>query len=122
MDILDFLDIKSIFDKVKKNHLEQFPTAQDYMTHLSYDDENFNEIEEMYRALNYPLDSYKIANSENYCDNEMIDLIERKMDIEFLYSGGHAHEGGDDYWCYGFMFKIDLDDELFIGFSEENYS
>lgn len=122
MQIIDYLDFKSIFEKVKNNHLEEFPTAKDYIKFLKSSDEPYHYVEEMYKSFdNLPKD-YDFISSENAFDNEVINLEKNLLHIELLIGGNNATENGDDFWGYGWNYTVDLDSELFVSYYFENYS
>lgn len=123
MQLIDYIDFHSIFERVKKNQLEMYPTAQDYIKELEYYEENFDYVEEMYKALTADLipGDAEANNSQTSCDGDTIWLLENRLELVWTIGGNNATENGDDYWGYGWRFTIDLDNELFVGYSEENY-
>lgn len=36
--------------------------------------------------------------------------------------GNGATENGNNYWGYSWLFKVSLEDEIFVEYWEENYS
>ena len=122
MQIIDYVDFKSIFEKVKNNQLEEFPTAKDYINFLKSINESYHYVEEMYKSFNNLPKDYDFTNSENAFDNEVIDLGKNILHIELFIGGNNATENGDDFWGYGWNYTVDLDTELFVSYSFENYS
>jgi len=123
MQIIDYIDWREIYNKVKKNHLKEFPTAESYIKELIGLDEPYEYVEEMYRLLGEDLGNMDVYNSDNYDDGSFQDIFKQgKIHVEFSDGGNNATENGDDYWGYGLCFTIDLDEEIFVGYSYENYS
>jgi len=123
MQVIDYIDWREIYNKVKNNHLEQYPTAQDYIEELKSCDEPYDYVEEMYRVFQENLGDMDVFSSDNYDDYSFRDmLMTGKIHVEFSEGGNNATENGDDYWGYGLIFTVDLDQELFVGYSYENYS
>ena len=122
MQIIDYIDFKSIFEKVKKNQLEEYPTAKDYIDFLEEVGEPSHYVEEMYKSFDNLPDDYDFTNSENAFDVEVIDLKNELLHIELSIGGNNSTENGDDYWGYGWNYTVHLDYELFVSYSFENYS
>ena len=122
MQIIDFIDFKSIFEKVKKNQLKHHPTAEDYIKFLKACGEPYHYVEEMYKSFDNLPDDYDFTSSENAFDVEVIDLENELLHIELSIGGNNATENGDDFWGYGWNYTINLEDELFVAYSFENYS
>jgi len=124
MQLIDYIDYWEIFKKVKKNQLEQFPTAKSYIKELKYFDEPFDYVEEMYAFLlaDYTND-FEMITSDSHDDSILSSVLdENKLLIELSEGGNNATENGDDYWGYGLRFIVDMENELFVGYSYENYS
>ena len=124
MQVIDYIDYWEIFKSVKNNQLENFPTAEDYIEELKSWDEPYEYVEEMYSFLlsNYTND-FEMITSASYDDSILSSVLhENKLFIELSEGGNNATENGDDYWGYGLQFVVDLESELFVGYSYENYS
>lgn len=121
MKLIEYLDIESIFKHVKFNQLECFPTAQDYISELESMNEPTHYVEEMYRYLLNPTEGAEIDVSDP-SDLDLIKLENNQFVLEWSIGGNESNEGGDNYWGYGWVFTINLEDELFVDFSFENYS
>ncbi len=123
MQLVDYIDYRSIFEKVKINHLKEFPTKESYIEYLKENDENFSFVQEMYTALEYDLSKLDTDSSDTIDDLTLSNwLSDDFIWVEFSEGGNDSNEGGNNYWGYGFQFKIDLDQELFTDYSYENYS
>jgi len=122
MQIIDFIDFKSIFEKVKNNQLKEYPTAKDYIKFLKAVEEPYHYVEEMYKSFDNLPDDYDFTNSDTAFDVEVIDLENELLHIKLSIGGNNATENGDDFWAYGWNYTVNLDDELFAGYSFENYS
>jgi len=122
MQLVDFIDYREIFNKVKLNHLKEFPTQESYEEYLKENDEEYNFAKELYTALNYDFKELQTDTSDTIDDLTLSNwLSEGHLWVEFSESGNNANENGDNHWGYGFQFKIDLEEELFIDYSYENY-
>ena len=122
MEIIDYIDFNSIFEKVKNRQLEEYPTAKDYIDFLKDIDEPYNYVEEMYESFNNLPEDYDFTNSESNDDSEVIDLENKLLHIELTIGGNDATEGGDNFWGYGWKYSINLEDDLFVDYRFENYS
>jgi hypothetical protein len=122
MQIIDYIDFKSIFEKIKKKQLEEYPTAKDYIDFLEEVGEPSHYVEEMYESFYNLPNNYDFTNSDNAFDVEVIDLENELLHIELSIGGNNATENGNDYWGYGWNYTVNLDDELFVSYSFENYS
>lgn len=123
MEVVNYIDWRGIYETVKKNQLKYYPTAESYIEDLRDNNEPFEYVEEMYRLLKEDFSQMDVFNSENYDDDSFIDIMKkRQIFVEFSEGGNNATENGDNYWGYGFCFKIDLDEDFFIGYHYENYS
>jgi len=123
MEIIDYLDFDSIYKKVKSNHLANFPTPESYIKYLEGLEEDFSYVNEMYDWINNPAEDTELPTSENKFDNEVIFLDKGLLCVEFTIGGNDANESTNhNEWGYGWEFVIDLEEEIFIGFTENNYS
>lgn len=124
MQLIDYIDYWEIYNKIKKNQLEQYPTAKDYIEELKGLEEPYDYVEEMYNALTSGLSGdFEMLSSDNYDDYSLIaTLKEGQLLIELSEGGNNTTENGDDFWGYGLQFVVDLEYELFVGYSYENYS
>jgi hypothetical protein len=122
MQIINYIDFKSIFEDIKKNQLEEFSTAKDYIKFLKRIEEPYHYVEEMYKSFNNLPEDYEFTNSNSAFDVEVIDLEKRLLHIELSIGGNDANENGDNFWGYGWQYTINLEDELFVDYSFENYS
>jgi len=122
MKIIDFIDFYALYKKVKENQLEQYPTAKDYIDELESCDELFDYVEEMYKYFSHPPEDADLSNTDEWSDEDVIKLDKNQILLEWSIGGNNATENGDDFWGYGWIFTVDLENELFIGYSEENYS
>lgn len=122
MQIIDYIDFGSIFKKIKNQQLKEHPTDKDYINFLKTCGEPFHYVEEMYKSFDNLPEDYDFTNSDNAFDNEVIDLDKNLLHIELSVGGNNATENGDDFWGYGWNYTIDLEEELFVGYSFENYS
>lgn len=122
MQIIDYIDFKSIFEEIKEIQLEEYPTPEDYIEYLKTIEEPYHYVEEMYKSFENLPDECEFTNSKNAFDVEVIDLKNNLLHIELSIGGNNATENGNDYWGYGWNYTINLDDELFVGYSFENYS
>jgi len=118
MKILDYINFEEIFKKVKENHLEQYPTAKSFQEDF-YGSSDW--ADGMYNFLNNKPEDANIDMHE-WEDMWAINVSSDTLKIELTVGGNNATENGDDYWGYGWIFTIDLENELFVGFEEENYS
>lgn len=120
MKLIDFIDFVEIYKQIKNNHLENYPSAKDYIEELKSFAEPYDYVEEMYNFFeNFPEDA---QISDEFSDCDCIDIENKTLTFEWFVGGNNATESGDDYWGYGWTFTVDLDTELFIGFSYDNYS
>jgi hypothetical protein len=123
MQIIDYVDFWKIFEKIKKNHLEAYPTKEDYMDELKDLGEPFDYVEELYSFLNERDMSGFKCDSSDTSDDSVLNIVDGKITIEFSISGNDANESTNyNEWGYGYLFTIDLENELFVGFTTENYS
>lgn len=125
MNILDYIDYREIYNKVKKNQLEEYPTANDYIEQLESCDEPYEYVEEMYRAFELDFNEYDTPTSDEMDDSIIISYLNKsQFFIEFSIGGNDANESTNyNYWGYGHQFIVDLEDDgLFVGYSLENYS
>ena len=81
MQIIDFIDFKSIFEKVKNNQLKEYPTAKDYIKFLKAVEEPYHYVEEMYKSFDNLPDDYDFTNSDTAFDEEVIDLENELLHI-----------------------------------------
>ena len=122
MQLVDFIDYREIFERVKKNHLKEFPTKESYDEYLKDNDEKNNFVKELYTALTYDFKYLDTDSSETIDDLTLSNwLAEGHLWLEFSEGGNNSNENGDNHWGYGFQFKIDLEEEIFIDYSYENY-
>ena len=122
MQIIDYIDFKTIFEEIKKNQLEEYPKAGDYIKYLKDNEEPFHYVEEMYKSFEHKIENPDYPCSDNSLDIEIIDLKNNLLHIELFVGGNNATENGDNFWGYGFNYTVDLETELFIGYHFENYS
>lgn len=122
MKIIEFIDFYEIYQKVKESQLSSYPTAEDYIKELKIFNEPFDYVEEMYKYLLHPPEDADLGNTSEYIDEDMIDFGNNRLCLEWTVGGNNATENGDDFLGYGFIFTVDLENELFVGYSEENYS
>lgn len=124
MQVIDYIDYWEIYKKIKKNQLEQYPTAQEYIEELKGLDEPYDYVQEMYQfLLSEHTNDFEMLSSDNYYDSDLIETLkDDRLLIELSEGGNNATENGDDYWGYGLQFTVDLEYELFVGYSYENYS
>lgn len=122
MDLIDYIDFGSIYKEVKKNQLKNYPTAQDYIKELKSYDEPYDYVEEMYMIFNYTFEDADLPNSTMGCFEEYYNRRKDFLNIEWSVGGNNATENGDDYWGCGWVFTVDLENELFVGYRYENYS
>jgi len=123
MQVIDYIDWREMYNDIKKKHLEQYPTAKEYIEEVKTWDEPYDYIEEMYRMFEEDFSEMDVFSSDNYDDYSFQDILkEGKIHVEFSEGGNNATENGDDYWGYGLCFTINLDEELFVGYNYENYS
>jgi hypothetical protein len=122
MQIINYIDFELIFKEVKKNQLEEYPTAKDYIKFLKRIEEPYHYVEEMYKSFNNLPEDYEFTNSDNAFDVEVIDLENNLLHLELSIGGNDANENGDDFWGYGWQYTIDLEEELFVSYFFENYS
>lgn len=122
MKITNFIDWKSIYEEVKEKHLKEYPKATDYIKDRKYFEEPLDYVKEMYRVLKQDFSELEVNNSDDYDDDYLASLLKDGLvEIEFSEHGNNATENGDDYWGFGFIFTIDLENELFVGYRYENY-
>lgn len=122
MQVVDFIDFRAIFEKVKLNQLKEFPTKESYQEFLSDNDEDFSFVEELYNALAHDFKDLDTDSSDSIDDVSLATwLADGFLWLEFSEGGNNATEAGDNYWGWGFQFKVDLDSELFTGYLSENY-
>lgn len=124
MQLIDYIDYWEIYKKVKKNQLEQYPTAKDYIKELKEWDEPFEYVKEMYEfLLSEYTNDFEMINSDSYDDSILSSVLDdNKLFIELSEGGNNATENGNDYWGYGLQFTVDMENELFVGYKYENYS
>ncbi|MES2864106.1 MAG: hypothetical protein V4666_08310 [Bacteroidota bacterium] len=122
MDLINYLDFSGIYEAVKKNQLKQYPTAEEYISDLKSQGEPFDYVAEMYKRFDNIPDDAEVPNSETGSFLDYVNIEEEIMSVEWSIGGNNATENGDDYWGYGWVFEINLDYELFVGYREENYS
>lgn len=122
MELIDYIDFAELFSKAKKKHLESYPTAEEYIKELKSCGEPYDYVSEMYRMFDNIPDEAESPNSSMGCTDDYLDLGKNLIDLEWSIGGNNATENGDDYWGYGWIFTINLEEELFVGYKEENYS
>ena len=123
MQLVDYIDYRSIFEKVKTNHLKEFPTKESYIEYLKQEEEDYSFVNELYFALGLDFSEFDTDSSDTIDDLSLSNwLSENYIWLEFSQGGNDSNEGGDNYWGYGYQFKICLDQDIFIDFSYENYS
>jgi hypothetical protein len=122
MKIIEFIDFCALYKKVKESQLEQFPTADDYIEELKSCDLPFDYVEGMYHYFTHPPEDAELSSTDEWGDADALKLDEGHVLLEWTIGGNNATENGDDFWGYGWIFTIDLETELFIGYTEENYS
>lgn len=123
MQIIDYIDFLAIFNKVKENHLRLYPTQEDYIKELKELDQPFDYVGGLYFFLKYSNASEMDCNNSDNSDDSILKIVDGKITIEFSEGGNDANESTNhNEWGYGYFFTIDLENELFVGFSTENYS
>lgn len=122
MQIIDYIDFKIIFEKIKENQLEKYPKAEDYINFLKGNNEPFYYVEEMYKSFGIKIESPDYPCTDNSFDIEVIDLKNNLLHIELSVGGNNATENGYDFWGYGWNYTVDLENELFVSYVFENYS
>lgn len=126
MQLIDYLDFGSIFEKVKKNHLEQYPTKESYINENEGIIEDLSFVNDLYIDL---LSSNEVPyfgerefpSSNSHFDNDLIDLEKNTLIIELSVGGNNATENGDDYWGVSWVFEVDLEEEIFINYYTESF-
>lgn len=125
MELIDYIDYREIFEIVKKNHLKEYPTVEEYIENMEgvYHVEDKN-AREMYEAFKIDFSEYSPPSStDGFDDSVILDYLKKdRLFLEFSIGGNDSNESGDNYWGYGHQFTISLDDELFIDYNFENYS
>lgn len=121
MKIIEYIDFDSIYQDVKKNQLDSYPTAKDYIEELKSFEEPYDYVEEMYKYLLNPPEDADLTNTQEYSDEDCIKLEKNQINFEWSIGGNNATENGDNFWGYGWTFTVDLENELFVGFDFENY-
>jgi len=122
MQLVDFIDYRTIFERAKINHLKEFPTKESYEEYLKENEENFSFVKELYTALTYDFKDLDTDSSETSDDLNLSNwLSEGMLWVEFSEGGNNANESGDNHRGYGFQFKINLEEEIFVDYSYENY-
>ena len=109
--MLIFIDINS-----------QLNLQMNYINFLKSIEEPYNYVEEMYKSFNNIPKDCDFTNSENAFDVEVIDLEKNILHVGLSIGGNNATENGDDFWGYEWNYTVDLDTELFVSYSFENYS
>jgi len=122
MDLINYIDFSGIYEAIKKEHLKYYPTAEDYIEYLKSNEEPFDYVLEMYARFDNIPDEAEVPNSDMGCFLDYVDIGKDTVVVEWSIGGNNATENGDDYWGYGWRFTINLEYELFVGYSEENYS
>lgn len=123
MQIIDYIDFHSIFKKVKENHLSLYPTEESYIEELQDNDESFEYVHDLYLFLKLRDVTDKKCNNSDNSDDSILNIVDNKITIEFSIGGNGANESTNhNEWGYGYLFTIDLENELFVGYSFENYS
>lgn len=120
MRLIEHLDFAGIFEKVKENHLKEYETPEDYINIVMWDEKETNWVFNMYNFLNNFPDA-SIWMSE-YELEDIYNSTENTLDIEWCVGGNDSNESGNNYWGYGWIFTVNLEDEVFTGFRQENYS
>lgn len=124
MKIIDYVDFRGMFKKVKDNQLKYFPTKESYIEELKSINEDYAFVDKLYLMLEREdLDDMDFPNSDSQDDTLLRAYIDDNLlDIELTIGGNNSNENRDNYWGYGFVFTVNLEDELFVNYWEENYS
>lgn len=122
MKLLDYIDFRTIFETVKKNQLSLFPTAEDYIEYLDGFDEDYSFVRPLYNRLNQDLSHCSFPSSEEWELEDVLEFFKGDLIIELSHGGNDSNENGDNFWGYGYQFVIDMEEELFNNYTEENYS
>jgi hypothetical protein len=122
MELINYIDFASIYQRAKKNQLKEYPTAEDYISELKSLFEPYDYVHEMYKMFNELPKDAEVPNSTMGCFSDYVNIEEDTVSVEWSIGGNNATENGDDYWGYGWVFDINLEYELFTNYRFENYS
>ena len=68
MQLVDYIDYRSIFEKVKTNHLKEFPTKESYIEYLKQEEEDYSFVSELYFALGLDFSEFDTDSSDTIDD------------------------------------------------------
>ena len=123
MNLIDYLDFKTVFLQIKKNHLDVFPTPDSFKEYLKDLGEEYTFTDDLYNSFSMDIDQMSFPSSETHEYNIFRAHVDENLfDIELMTSGGQNYEEGYNLWCYGFVYTINLEEELFVNYYTENYS
>lgn len=127
MNIIDYLDFTEIYKKIKKIHFENYETKEEFIQDLIDMELDTSFVDGLYRFFDYDFGDQDVTttSSENSCDHDVFDsvMLVRELEFEFSIGGNDTNESTNhNEWGYGYIIKIDLETEMFIGYREENYS
>jgi len=108
MDLAEYIDFEGIYAKAKQKHLEQFPTAQEYIDFLEDIGEPSDYVLEMYEAFSM-VEHFNPPNSNIYDSCDFLDLENDTIWIVFYDECGDSH-------TITANFKINLEEEFFCGY------
>lgn len=118
-----FFDFTGLYIDIKKNTLNEYKTKEDFIKVLS----DFEVKKKMAEGLWYFLSDSKhqeiwLSKVEVSESNVEIDFHADNIEISFIEDTSYSNEGGTHHGGYEYVFKINLEHRIFIGFEVINHN